>query len=79
MIRCTFESGTAATLRHVVLHAVVEKDGALLLVRRAERLTEGGKWGLPGGFLDRDETLELLGQLEAGHLARAPGGDRLGG
>ncbi len=57
MIRCTFESGTAAALRHVVLHAVVEKDGALLLVRRAERLTEGGKWGLPGGFLERDETL----------------------
>jgi 8-oxo-dGTP diphosphatase len=35
----------------------VEKDGALLLVRRAEGLLEGGKWGLPGGFLDRDETL----------------------
>jgi ADP-ribose pyrophosphatase YjhB (NUDIX family) len=57
MIRCTFENGTPASLRHVVLHAVVEKDGALLFVRRAERMTEGGKWGLPGGFLDRDESL----------------------
>jgi len=57
MIRCTFENGSPAMLRHVVLHAVVERDGALLLVRRAERLSEGGKWGLPGGFLDRDETL----------------------
>src|SRR5207249_11009107 len=29
----------------------------LLLVKRAPHLSEGGKWGLPGGFLDRDETL----------------------
>ena len=57
MITCTFENGRRASLRHVVVHAVVEKDGALLLVRRAPHLLEGGKWGLPGGFLDRDESL----------------------
>lgn len=57
MIRCAFENGSPAALRHVVLHAIVEKDGALLLVRRADRMLEGGKWGLPGGFLDRDESL----------------------
>jgi len=57
LIHCSFESGARASLRHVVVHAVVEKDGALLLVRRAARLSEGGKWGLPGGFLDRDESL----------------------
>src|SRR5216110_1775524 len=57
MIHCFFESGTRALLRHVVVHAVVEKNGALLLVRRAAHLGEGGKWGLPGGFLDRDENL----------------------
>jgi 8-oxo-dGTP diphosphatase len=57
MINCTFENGRRASLRHVVVHAVVEKDGALLLVRRAPHLLEGGKWGLPGGFLDRDESL----------------------
>jgi ADP-ribose pyrophosphatase YjhB (NUDIX family) len=57
MITCVFEDGSPAALRHVVLHAVIERDGALLLVRRAPHLTEGGKWGLPGGFLDRDETL----------------------
>lgn len=39
------------------MHAVVERDGALLLVKRAPHLSEGGKWGLPGGFLDRDERL----------------------
>jgi 8-oxo-dGTP diphosphatase len=57
MIDCTFENGRRASLRHVVVHAVVEKDGALLLVRRAPHLLEGDKWGLPGGFLDRDESL----------------------
>ena len=57
MITCIFESGSPASLRHVVVHAIVERDGALLLVRRAPHLSEGGKWGLPGGFLDRDESL----------------------
>lgn len=57
MITCTFEHGSRAGLRHVVVHAVVERDGALLLVKRARHLSEGGKWGLPGGFLDRDERL----------------------
>jgi 8-oxo-dGTP diphosphatase len=41
----------------VAVHAIVEKDESLLLVKRAPHLSEGGKWGLPGGFLDRDETL----------------------
>jgi 8-oxo-dGTP diphosphatase len=57
MITCTFETGSKARLRHVVVHAVVEHNGALLLVRRARHLPEGGRWGLPGGFLERDETL----------------------
>jgi 8-oxo-dGTP diphosphatase len=57
VITCTFEDGGQARLRHVVLHAVVERNGALLLVKRAPHLSEGGKWGLPGGFLDRDETV----------------------
>jgi ADP-ribose pyrophosphatase YjhB (NUDIX family) len=57
MITCVFESGSRAALRHVVVHAIVERDGALLLVKRAPHLSEGGKWGLPGGFLDRDERL----------------------
>ena len=57
MITCTFEDGARAALRHVVVHALVERDGALLCVKRAPRLSEGGKWALPGGFLDRDESL----------------------
>jgi ADP-ribose pyrophosphatase YjhB (NUDIX family) len=57
VIECTFEDGRRAGLRHVVVHAVVEQHGTLLLVKRAGHLLEGGKWGLPGGFLDRGETL----------------------
>jgi len=57
VITCTFEDGRRAALRHVVVHAVVEKDGHLLLARRAAHLADGGKWGLPGGFLDHNETM----------------------
>jgi 8-oxo-dGTP diphosphatase len=65
MITCVFPDGVGTALRHVVVHAVMEQNGALLLVRRAPHLPEGGKWGLPGGFLDRDETLSqgLLREL----------------
>lgn len=56
MIFCTFEKGYHASLRHVVVHALVEKDGAILLEKRAATIIEGGKWGMPSGFLSRDET-----------------------
>ena|SRR3989344_5313555 len=55
MIKCTFENGVNTNLRHVVVHAIVEKEGKILLEKRALDLLEGGKWSLPGGFLDRDE------------------------
>ncbi|RJQ27436.1 NUDIX hydrolase [Candidatus Parcubacteria bacterium] len=58
MITCELENGAKTSFRHVVLHAIVEKDGCLLLEKRAQHIPEGGKWGLPGGFLDRDETVE---------------------
>lgn len=58
MITCKFEDGKEVALRHLVVHALAIKDGKILLVKRAEGILEAGKWGLPGGFLDRDETLE---------------------
>ncbi len=58
MITCTFENGNKAHLRHVVVHGIVEKDGKLLLCKRTGDLLESGKWSLPSGFLDRDETAE---------------------
>jgi ADP-ribose pyrophosphatase YjhB (NUDIX family) len=56
MITCTFENGNTASLRHVVVHMIVEKDGCLLLEKRAGPILETGKWSLPAGFLERGET-----------------------
>ena len=56
MITCAFENGNKANLRHVVVHAIIEMDGKLLLEKRTGNLLESGKWGLPSGFLERDET-----------------------
>src|SRR3990167_9505752 len=58
MINCTFENGRKASLRHVVVDAITVKDQKILLIRRALQLSNGGKWAIPGGFLDRDETCE---------------------
>ncbi len=56
MITCNFEDGGQASLRHVVVHCLVEKDGALLLGKRTGDILESGKWALIGGFLERGET-----------------------
>jgi ADP-ribose pyrophosphatase YjhB (NUDIX family) len=45
-------------LRHVVVNALIIKDNKLLLTKRSPKITEGNKWSLVGGFVDRDETLE---------------------
>lgn len=60
MITCKFENGNDASLRHVVVDAIVLNAArdSILLVKRAPHLTNGGKYGLIGGFLDRDETTE---------------------
>lgn len=58
MINCTFENSRKASLRHVVVDAIITKEQKILLVKRAPHLWNGNKWALPGGFLDRDENLE---------------------
>ena len=58
MIHCTFENGDKATLRHVVIDAILLKENKILLVKRAKKLIEGGKWALAGGFVERDENLK---------------------
>lgn len=55
MIICTFEDGGTGKLRHAVVDALLIKDGKILLVKRAKKLTQGGKWGVVGGFIERDE------------------------
>lgn len=63
MIDCTFEDGNKSNLRHVTLNAIVVKGNQVLLGKRGtyhngKPLLEAGKWGLLGGFFDRDEYLE---------------------
>ena len=58
MINCTFESGNKANLRHVVADVIVVHDGQIVLVKRAKQMKEGGKWAIPGGYVDRGEKIE---------------------
>lgn len=61
MITCKFEDGGNAELRHVVVDGIIlnAAHDSILLTKRAPHLTNGGKYGLIGGYLDRDETCEL--------------------
>jgi len=65
MIDCTFENGNKASLRHVVVDILIVKDDKVLLVKRAEGYLEGGKYAIPGGYVDRDETLKEAAKREA--------------
>lgn len=57
MIKCTFENGNSANLRHCVVDCLLIKDGEILLGKRANGLLEANKWGLLGGYIERDETI----------------------
>ena len=59
MIRCEFENGNIAKpgLRHVCVGVLLIDGEKILLAKRAKHLSEGGKWCLLGGYLDRDETM----------------------
>ena len=57
MITCYFEKTKKKVyLRHVVVDMLVVDHNKILLVKRAGKWLETGKWAMPGGFLDRDET-----------------------
>lgn len=61
MIVCTFESNNKTSLRHVTINAIVVKDNQILLGKRGtfngKPILESGKWGLLGGYFNRDENL----------------------
>ena len=69
MITCTFENKNKALLRHVTVNAIVIKDNQVLLGKRGtfngKLILESGKWGLIGGFFDRDENLIQAVKREA--------------
>ena len=58
MLICQFENGNKAPLRHVVVDSLVIKGNQILLAKRANHLLNGGKYGLIGGYVERDETIE---------------------
>ncbi len=59
MINCTFENGGKGSLRHVTVGAlIINEKNKVLIIKRAKNIINGGKYGVPGGFLDRDETTE---------------------
>src|SRR5579884_2058083 len=64
MINCAFENGNQASLRHATVDVIVIKNGQVLLVKRNNKLLEGGKWSLTAGFVDRDETAAQAGARE---------------
>jgi len=58
MITCKFEDRGDAVrgLRHVTVGVIaVHENTQVLLVKRAANLHNGGKFAIPGGFLDRNE------------------------
>jgi 8-oxo-dGTP diphosphatase len=61
MITCTLENNNQVLLRHVTVNAIVVKNNQVLLGKRGtfhgKPILEFGKWGLLGGYLDRDENL----------------------
>ena len=66
MITCEFENGSKANLRHVTVNTIIVKNNKILLGRRSDAmLLEAGKWGLIGGFMERNETFEMTAKREA--------------
>lgn len=67
MIECKLESGAQKNLRHVTVSVIVVNQKAeVLLVKRAPEAHQGGKYGIPSGFLRRDEdtAMAALRQVE---------------
>lgn len=64
MITCYFTPGKKTYLRHTVVDIIAIKDNKVLLVKRSMKLVEGGKWAIPGGFMERDETIKEAAKRE---------------
>jgi 8-oxo-dGTP diphosphatase len=59
MITCTFEGGQQGKLRHVTVCSIIVNDkNQILLTRRSSHLSNGNKFTVPGGYLDRGETTQ---------------------
>lgn len=61
MINCYFEDGNKAKigLRHVTVGAIAfNAKNQVLLVKRSANFSRGGKYSVPGGFLERDQNIK---------------------
>ena|SRR3989344_3488829 len=59
MLTCQLENGHKYNLRHVTVRVIAPNNrNEVLLIKRAPNELRGGKYNLPGGFLDRDENTE---------------------
>lgn len=59
MLKCHFEDGQQAALRHVTVDAIIVESGKTLFIKRSAKYhIEPGKLALPGGYLDRDESCD---------------------
>lgn len=69
MITCKFENNHQTSLRHVTVDLLLLKDNQILLGKRGyfngKPLSEFGKWGLIGGYAERDENLAATARREA--------------
>jgi 8-oxo-dGTP diphosphatase len=67
MIKCQFENGNKACLRHITIGAIIlnKTRDEILLVKRAPNLSNPNKYALPGGFLERDEDTATAALREA--------------
>jgi len=65
MIKCILENGQETSFRHVTADVIVLNDNnEILLIKRAKNLINGEKYAIPGGFVDRDETVREAGIRE---------------
>lgn len=70
MITCTFENGNVAKpgIRHITTSNIIIRGNQVLMCLRGTKngqpILESGKWGLLGGFMDRDETITQSVQRE---------------
>ncbi|MBU0545985.1 NUDIX hydrolase [Patescibacteria group bacterium] len=65
MITCEFENGSKNSLRHAVVDSIIYRDGKILMAKRAKNMAkEPGKYALPGGFVDRNETVKQTAMRE---------------
>lgn len=66
MLNCLFENSEESVyLRHAVVDALIIDGHKILLVKRGKVLVYPGRWCLPGGFIERNETLKFAAKREA--------------